>query len=87
MQDEGFTGYEATTWYGIAGPAKLNPAYVKRMNEDMNHVLAMKDVQDKFDQFGAEDGGGTPEKFDQFMKAEAKKWAKVCKDANVKLDS
>jgi tripartite-type tricarboxylate transporter receptor subunit TctC len=47
----------------------------------------MKDVQDKFDQFGAEDGGGTPDKFGQFIASEQKKWAKICKEANVKLDS
>jgi tripartite-type tricarboxylate transporter receptor subunit TctC len=87
MQDSGFPGYEATTWYGFAGPKGMNPGLVKKMNEDMNKVLAMKDVQDKFDQFGAEDGGGSPEKFGQFIADEQKKWAKVCKEANVKLDS
>jgi tripartite-type tricarboxylate transporter receptor subunit TctC len=87
MQDSGFPGYEATTWYGLAGPKGMNPALVKKMNEDMNKVLAMKDVQDKFDQFGAEDGGGSPDKFAQFITEEQKKWAKVCKEANVKLDS
>lgn len=87
MQDEGFAGYEATTWYGFVGPAKMPAAMAKRMNEDMNKVLAMPDVQSKFDQFGAEDGGGTPEKFAQFIASEQKKWAKICKEANVKLDS
>jgi tripartite-type tricarboxylate transporter receptor subunit TctC len=87
MQDSGFPGYEATTWYGFAGPKGMNPGLVRKMNEDMNKVLAMKDVQDKFDQFGAEDGGGSPEKFGQFIADEQKKWAKVCKEANVKLDS
>ena len=87
MQDSGFPGYEATTWYGLAGPAKMQPAMIKRMNEDFNKVLAMSDVQEKFDQFGAQDGGGTPEKFAQFIAVEQKKWAKVCKEANVRLDS
>ena len=41
MAESGFPGYEATTWYGLAGPAKMNPAMVKRMNEDVNKVLAM----------------------------------------------
>jgi hypothetical protein len=36
----------------------MNPAMVKRMNEDMNRVMAMPDVQEKFEQYGAEDGGG-----------------------------
>jgi tripartite-type tricarboxylate transporter receptor subunit TctC len=87
MSESGFPGYEATTWYGFAGPAKMPAAMARRMNEDMNKVLAMPDVQEKFDQYGAEDGGGTPEKFAAFMQVEAKKWAKVCKEANVKADT
>jgi tripartite-type tricarboxylate transporter receptor subunit TctC len=87
MVESGFPRYEATTWYGLVGPAKMPAAMAKRMNEDMNKVLLMPDVIEKFDQYGAEDGGGSPEKFDAFMKAEAKKWAKVCKDANVKIDT
>jgi len=60
---------------------------VKRMNEDMNKVFNMPDVQEKFDMYGAEDGGGSPEKFAEFIHVEARKWAKVIKDANVKAES
>ena len=59
----------------------------KRMNEDINKVLAMPDVIEKFEQYGAEDGGGSTEKFASFMQVEARKWAKVVKDANVKGDA
>ena len=87
MQEEGFDGFEATTWYGLAGPGKLPPAIVNKINRDVNTVLAMADVQERLDTFGAEDGGGTPEKFAQFIRVEQEKWAKVVKDANIKLDS
>jgi tripartite-type tricarboxylate transporter receptor subunit TctC len=87
MSESGFPGFEATTWYGLVGPAKMNPAMVKRMNEDMNKVFAMPDVQEKFDMYGAEDGGGSPEKFAEFIHVEARKWAKVIKEANVKPDA
>ncbi len=87
MDEQGFAGYDATTWYGLVGPARMNPAMVKRMNEDMNRVMAMPDVQEKFEQYGAEDGGGTPEKFTQFMATEQEKWARVVKDAKVQADS
>jgi tripartite-type tricarboxylate transporter receptor subunit TctC len=87
MADSGFPGFEATSWYGLVGPKGMNPAMVRRMNEDMNKVLAMHDVQEKFDQYGAEDGGGSPEKFGEFIKTEAKKWAKVVHDAHVHLDA
>jgi tripartite-type tricarboxylate transporter receptor subunit TctC len=87
MAESGFPGFEATTWYGLVGPGKLPPAMVKRMNEDVNSVLAMPDVQEKMDQFGAEDGGGTVEKFVSFIEEEQKKWKQVAIAAKVKVDA
>ena len=87
MAESGFPGFEATTWYGLVGPGKLPPAMAQRMNEDINKVLAMPDVQEKLEQYGAEDGGGTPEKFSEFIKVEQQKWAKVIKDAKVTAES
>ena len=87
MDEQGFAGFDATTWYGLTGPAHMNPAFVKRMNEDVNRVMAMPDVIEKFDQYGAEDGGGSPERFGEFMRSETIKWAKVIKDGKVLADS
>ena len=63
------------------------PAMVARMNEDINKVLAMSDVQEKMAQYGAEDRGGSTEKFANFIKAEQVKWAQVATDAKVKVDA
>lgn len=83
MDESGFPGFDATTWYGLVGPAKLPAAFVKRLNEDVNRIMAMPDVVAKLEQNGAEDGGGSPEKFGEFMHNERVKWAKVIKDAKV----
>ena len=87
MQEAGFEGFEATTWYGLVGPGKLPAAIADKVNADVNTVLAMPDVQEKMDTYGAEDGGGTREKFRQFIASETAKWAKVVKDGNVKVDT
>ena len=87
MAESGFPGFEATTWYGLVGPGKLPAPLARRMNEDINKVLQMPDVAEKFEQYGAEDGGGSTEKFADFIKLESKKWAKVVKEANVKGDA
>ncbi len=87
MQEEGFDGFEATTWYGLVGPGKLPPAIVAKVNRDLNTLLAMPDVMERLDTYGAEDGGGTPERFAQFIRSEQEKWARVVREANVKLDS
>ncbi len=87
MQELGYAGFEATTWYGLAGPGKLPAAIVRKINADVNTALAMPDVQERMDAFGAEDGGGTPEKFAQFIQVETAKWTKVVTEAKVKIDS
>ena len=87
MQEQGFEGFDATTWYGLVGPGKLPDAIAQKVNRDVNAVLAMPDVQEKLETYGAEDGGGSPEKFAQFIRDEIVKWAKVVKDGSVKVDS
>jgi tripartite-type tricarboxylate transporter receptor subunit TctC len=83
----GFPGFDATTWYGLVGPKGLPPAMARRMNEDINRALAMPDVADRLNTAGAEDGGGTPESFAEFMRAERAKYAALVKDAGIKIDS
>ena len=87
MDESGFPGFEATVWYGLMGPGKMPKAMAQRMNDDINKVMAMPDVQEKMDQFGAEDGGGSIDKFASFIKAEQQKWATVAKAANVRPDA
>lgn len=87
MQEQGFEGFEATTWYGLVGPGKLPTAIADKVNRDVNTVLAMPDVQERMDTYGAEDGGGSREKFTQFIASETAKWGKVVKDGKVKVDA
>ncbi len=87
MAESGFPGFEATTWYGLVGPGKMPAAMAQRMNEDINKVLAMPDVKEKLDQYGAEDGGGTAQQFAEFIRVEQQKWAKVIRDAKVTVES
>jgi tripartite-type tricarboxylate transporter receptor subunit TctC len=87
MAESGFAGFEATTWYGLVGPAKMPAAQVQRISDDLNKVLAMPDVAERFEQYGAEDGGGTPERFASFIHDEIALWAKVVKEGNVRGDN
>jgi tripartite-type tricarboxylate transporter receptor subunit TctC len=87
VAESGFPGFDATTWYGLAGPGKLPAALVKRMNEDINRALAMPEVVERLGAAGAEDAGGTPEKFADFMRAERDKYIKLVRDAQIKIES
>jgi tripartite-type tricarboxylate transporter receptor subunit TctC len=83
IAEEGFADFVAPARYGLAGPTPI----ACKINEDVNKVLAMADVQERLDAFGAKDGGGKPEKFANFIHSETAKWAKVVKDGGIKLNS
>lgn len=87
LHESGFPGLDAASWYGLVGPKGLPAEMVQRLNEDVNRVLNMPDIAAKLDEFGAEDAGGSSQKFASFIDTEYTKWAKVVKEANVKVES
>lgn len=87
VTEAGYPGFNASIWFGLMGPAKLPAAMVGRMNSDVNKVLALPDVIARLDEFGAEDGGGTPEQFATFIQSEQTKWAQLIKAKGIKADS
>lgn len=87
MSESGFPEFDASSWYGLVGPGKMPASLAQRMNDDVNKVLAMPDVIERLDQYGAEDSGGTREKFAEFIRSERQTWGKVIKDAKVTTES
>ncbi len=87
VAESGYPGFDATTWYGLIGPAKMPADVIARISRDVNTAMAMPDVKERLAGVGAEDGGGTPQQFADFMRAERVKWARVVKEANVKVDA
>lgn len=85
LAELGFPGFDASTWYGLAGPGRLPEGLTQRYNQDFNKVLKMPEVAEKLVSFGAEDGGGTPAQFTAFIATEKDKWAKVIREAKVTI--
>lgn len=87
LAESGYPGYSASIWFGLVGPGAMPAAMVARMNADVNKVLALPDVQARLQEFGAEDGGGSPERFASFMRAERAKWAQLIKARGITAES
>ena len=86
MEQLGYAGFEATAWYGLMGPAKLDPKIVDKINADVNTILRKPDIQAKLAEVGAEDGGGSPASFAKFIAKDRAQWAKLVKDAKLQVD-
>ncbi len=87
MDEQGFKGFDASSWYGVVGPKDMPKDVVLQINADINKVLAMPDVVARFESYGAEDGGGSAAKFAAFMAAEYKKWGDVVRSAKITEES
>ncbi len=86
MAEAGVPGYEVTTWYALWAVKGTPQPIIDKMYAEVKKVLAQKDILDIWTSQGADPGGQTPAEFVKFQRAEIEKWAKVVKDAGVKLD-
>jgi len=86
VAEQGFAGFEATTWVGLVGPAGLPADVVNRINAAVVKTVARKDVQDKLAQEGSVPASGTPQQFDAYIRAEHAKWGALIREADIKLD-
>jgi tripartite-type tricarboxylate transporter receptor subunit TctC len=87
VAEQGYPGFNASIWFGLVGPARMPVDVVARINSDVNQVLRMPDVVSRLEEFGAEDGGGTPQRFDAFMRDERAKWARLIQARGIKVDA
>ncbi len=86
VAEGGVPGYEVTSWNGILAPAATPPDIVRRLNAELNKIIAAPDMRQRMIDNGFEPVGGPPEKFGDKIRAEIAKWAPVVKAAGVKVD-
>jgi tripartite-type tricarboxylate transporter receptor subunit TctC len=86
VAEAGVPGFEATTWHGVLVPAGTSTAIIDRLNAEINRMLQLPDVRERLTALGAEIIGGTPMEFADHIQREIPKWAKVIKDAGVRLE-
>lgn len=84
FDESGLKGYEATTWFGLMAPVKTPKDVVNRLNAEVDKILKSADIQTRFKNDGLEPIGGSPADFDNFIRAEIAKYAKVIKAAGIK---
>jgi tripartite-type tricarboxylate transporter receptor subunit TctC len=83
---ETLPGFEANSWYGVSVQGGTPKDVIARLNQDIGRILSSSDMRSRLAAEGAEPGGGSPEQFAAFFRAEIDKWAKVIKAAGIKLE-
>jgi tripartite-type tricarboxylate transporter receptor subunit TctC len=86
VAESGYKGFEAVTWFGVAGPAAMPKDVVAKLNGAFNKALQEPDVKKKLEGQGADVLGGTPEKFSALIREDIVRWGKVVKESGAKVD-
>jgi tripartite-type tricarboxylate transporter receptor subunit TctC len=77
-------GYEASAWYGIGAPKNTPVEIIDKLNKESNAALADPGIKARLADLGSEPLALAPADFGELLAAEAEKWAKVIRTANLK---
>ncbi len=86
MIEAGVPGYVSDTYFGVFAPAGTPADIIARLNAELVKIVHDKETTERLLKLGAEPVGSTPEQLATMVKTENIKWAKVIKDAGVKIE-
>ena len=86
VAESGFPGFDASSWFGLTGPAGVPRDIANKISADIARVLKAPDMRERFVSQGADPVGSTPEEFGAHMKSETAKWARLVKASGARAD-
>ena len=86
MAEAGVAGYEVVIWHGLVGPKGIPQPIVERLNREANQVLRVPEMESLLGTDGVSPAGGSPEQFLSTIMVDIDRWARVVKQAGVRLD-
>jgi tripartite-type tricarboxylate transporter receptor subunit TctC len=83
---ETIPGFDASGWFALYAPAGTPAEIVSKLNAEVNRVLQLPEVKQRYAALGAEVVGGSPEQLRDHMKQELAKWSELIRDTGMKVE-
>jgi tripartite-type tricarboxylate transporter receptor subunit TctC len=80
---ETVAGFEASSWFGIIGPAKMPQAIIDRLNVEINKVMEHPDMKKRLVSLYLDFSAESPAQFAEFIKQNTALWGGVIKDVGL----
>jgi tripartite-type tricarboxylate transporter receptor subunit TctC len=84
--ESGLPGVEVVSWSGIYAPAGTPRGIVNQLNAEINRMVQQPAARERLLSLGLVPVGGTPAALGDYLKSEITRWAKVVKEAGIKLE-
>ena len=82
----GFADVRSVQWVGMFTTAGTPRPIVDRLNAELNRIVRLPEVADKFAEQGVTPTGSTPEEFAQLIATEIRQWSETARAANIKVE-
>ncbi len=87
VAEAGLPGFVVDNWYCVLGPKGLPKAIVQRLHKEYNRAVAQPDIGKRLESVGIFPFPlPTPEAFGDYIKSETAKYARVVKEAGIRID-
>ena len=86
VAESGYKGFEAVTWFGLLGPARLPAHVVSSVNTELNKALNSPDLRKKLEDQGLDVTPATADQFGKLIRNDIVKWGRVVKESGAKVD-
>lgn len=84
IAEQGFPGYEATSWGGILGPPKLPAPVLARLNDAVVRAIGTAEVKAAMERQGIRPLATTPAEFAAHIAKEVARWTEVVRAADIR---
>jgi tripartite-type tricarboxylate transporter receptor subunit TctC len=82
----GYHSFDPYGWFGVMVPAAVPAPVVQKLSVEINRILRLPDVTARIEALGLQVAGGNPEEVQKIMRTDADIYAKIIKDANIRLN-
>lgn len=84
--EAGLQGFNPSGWFGIVAPAASPKFAINKLSTEVAAILALPDSRDYLIKQGSEAFVSTPEQVNALIRSDVARYAKIIKDANIKVD-
>jgi tripartite-type tricarboxylate transporter receptor subunit TctC len=85
FQELGYKSFEPYGWFGMLVPVATPTPVVQKLSDEVNRILKMPDVTAKIEALGLWTAGNKPAEFSKIMHDDYAIYARIVKDANIRL--
>jgi tripartite-type tricarboxylate transporter receptor subunit TctC len=82
----GYHSFDPYGWFGLFLPAAAPAPVVQKLSDEVNRILRLPDITAKIEALGLQVAGGKPEETQKTLRTDAAIYAKIIKDANIRLN-